>query len=83
MTGDKSLDRRRFLQGTAVATGAALLHRTASAQGANMIDLATTPHPDGWLEYTQRPELEGKQLGVMSSLPFSLAAPIAWRFCAG
>lgn len=31
-----------------------------------MIKFATTPHPDGWLEHTPRPELKGKRLGVLA-----------------
>jgi quinol monooxygenase YgiN len=31
-----------------------------------MIEMTTTPHPDGWLEYMPRPDLECKQLGVLA-----------------
>lgn len=30
------------------------------------IPLATTPHPDGWLPHTPRPEMKGKRLGILA-----------------
>lgn len=32
----------------------------------SQITLATTPHPDAWLEHSRRPEMKGRRLGILA-----------------